>query len=796
MGSYQKFRGDPENKLFYILNGFMGGINTEFSDDASSDVDFDSIINFDVDKLGTLNKRNGFGELSALSNIFKKFGQAFPECYLRTEENPSIQSGKRYLVYAKLLRNDNNCFQNLSEFSGSYGYKEYQRKYGFQNNEFTLLLITSAIADDKENDFNEEAMHSEAWYYRCVFPQLDYDENGEEIDTLELYNYWSLLPVTFNWNRALKNMDSVEYYNNIWFTNNDKGLVRFDRSKVIMSDEDLSNAFTYTGVINGVENEAYKPSLVELTEASFGPNALCTNPLYDLKIDTSLVESLQGAFLTTSDLRPISKKIPVNEPLLLFILYTGSSTFDVSAKSGETDLKITVTENQDLSKANIKVLNLVFENTPNGEVEIKIEKQGTQVLKPYYMFVEPGQLDPGLTPIEHLNIGDCGMCMMSDNRVAYYKEDVIFFSDVNIPDYITFNNYLKLPLEPTDRITKICYFKGVYVIFTKENIFKLVGNWGSANFSCEPVSTSLGCHAGHTVVPIEDMLYFMSPRGLYALKSNTFIESMQNLKELDIKVKRLTSDFTSYDDRFENLTVRYDTISEKAYALRYKDKYMLFYNSYGEGNQYSNERDLDVLVYQYDTGVFTTYRFKDKPTFIVEIDGKLNVFATVASKNEGEMDLFSAFQFGISATDFSKPIYVELDTKAINMQYPQHLKKLKHIFVKMIGGYKYNEFFFELYGDGYLVNDPKKYSVSLDENGTVVYDYDVEKILKVDEIASMLGTFRLSETRLGEGTYQTKKLIIPRKAKNFRCKIYGESSDYLSFESFGFVCKLGKVKES
>ena len=50
MGSYQKFRGDPENKLFYILNGFMGGINTEFSDDASSDTDFDSIVNFDVDE--------------------------------------------------------------------------------------------------------------------------------------------------------------------------------------------------------------------------------------------------------------------------------------------------------------------------------------------------------------------------------------------------------------------------------------------------------------------------------------------------------------------------------------------------------------------------------------------------------------------------------------------------------------------------------------------------------------------------------------------------------------------------
>lgn len=49
MGAYQKFKGDPETKLFYLLDNFMGGINTEFSDDSSNDTDFESIINFDMD---------------------------------------------------------------------------------------------------------------------------------------------------------------------------------------------------------------------------------------------------------------------------------------------------------------------------------------------------------------------------------------------------------------------------------------------------------------------------------------------------------------------------------------------------------------------------------------------------------------------------------------------------------------------------------------------------------------------------------------------------------------------------
>ena len=129
------------------------------------------------------------------------------------------------------------------------------------------------------------------------------------------------------------------------------------------------------------------------------------------------------------------------------------------------------------------------------------------------------------------------------------------------------------------------------------------------------------------------------------------------------------------------------------------------------------------------------------------------------------------------------------------MKYPQHMKKLKHMFVKVIGGYKYGELFYILYADGYRVNDPQVYSYYIDENGTVVQEYTDQKDLKIDEKVSILGNMRLDKTKLGNGVYQTRKLIIPKKAKNFCICTYGESSDYISFESFGFVCKLGKVKE-
>ena len=65
MGKYQKFRGNPENKLLYVVDDLIGGINTDFSDDSSPDNEFKSIINFTMDKRGSLYKRMGFGKLTA-----------------------------------------------------------------------------------------------------------------------------------------------------------------------------------------------------------------------------------------------------------------------------------------------------------------------------------------------------------------------------------------------------------------------------------------------------------------------------------------------------------------------------------------------------------------------------------------------------------------------------------------------------------------------------------------------------------------------------------------------------------
>lgn len=618
MGAYQKFKGDPETKLFYLLNNFMGGINTEFSDDSSSDTDFESIINFDMDKLGTLNKRGGFGELTAISEIFNTLNSDdLPNIKNRTDRTPNPENENDNVVYMKLLRNDNNCFRALSGFSGEDAYKKYQDMYGFQNNEFILLMITSSMT-------NSVVTSSKAWLYYCKLP-----ERTENTDTMVFNCYKTDLPILFNWDRNLMNLDTIEFYDKIYFTGNNKCLVTFDRSIDVTSNEIFASAFTYSGNADAlITNSAHIPSGLEIRHIGF--NVLCNDPMHSINTQGITTDSIQGVYVCTSNNIPLLS-LPLGQKFLLNIIYTGvSSEFSIEMKEGDNALTFDIEENTTLSRTGLKVYDIKFKDVPSGEVEIKITKTGA-TLEPYYDYYDVAQPDKEAKSVQQLNIGDYGICEMY-NRAVYYKDDTIWFSDVNNFSYIPNYNYVTLPIEPTDKITKICYFKKSYIIFTKQMIYKMTGSFGESDFALSPVNTSLGCHAGNTVVPIEDTLYFASPRGLYALRSSQFVEGFENVKELDLKVKKLTSDFTKFSDELDEPAIRFNGISERAYALRYKDKYLLFYNNYNDKGDYAAVNSLDTLAYQFDIGAYTTYRFKEKPTFLFMVDNAIETLATVAQK--------------------------------------------------------------------------------------------------------------------------------------------------------------------
>lgn len=613
MGRYTTHRGNPETKLFYLVDQLVGGINTDFSDDTSPDNEFQSIINFDMDKRGSLFKRKGFGKLNAVSEIFNMF-ERIPSTKCKTPEDPNPELTNDNIVYMKVLRNDNNCLRNLSAYTGQKAYRDYQRFHGGENNEFQILMITTSLYTNT----------STAWLFTCKLPRLEYDSDGNvtDKDTIELSSQVYDLPVLFKWNRNLCNIDTIEYFDKIYFTNNNKGLVCFDRK---------TNTFSYSGAgVPGQTNEAYRPSPMEIRKVGF--NVLGDDPLYWVDYQGLTTDSIQGIYITTTDNVPLTV-IPSGVKFRINILYTGSSSdFVVTFKEGETELTATLQVNESLSRTGLKVFDVVFQNTPTSEVEIKIKKDGANIDE-YYDYYEVGQMDPEAKAVTSLNIGDCGICEMY-NRALYYKGDTIWFSEINNFNYVPNYNYVSLPIEPTDEITKVIFFKNVYIIFTKNRIYKMINSFGASNFQVMPVNLSIGCHAPGTVIPVENELYFASPRGLYALKSSTYVEGIENLKELDTKIKSLTSDVTMYLGEKTDPAIRYNGVSERAYGVRYKDKYMLFLNTAYQDGDLSAIRDIDVLVYQYDLKAFTEIRFPIKPTFLFLLDGAIESFCTVKEKED------------------------------------------------------------------------------------------------------------------------------------------------------------------
>lgn len=631
MGKYQPYKGNSENKLFYLIDQLDGGINTDFSDDSSSDNEFKSIVNFTMDKRGSLFKRKGFGKLNAVSEIFDLFDN-IPQVRYKTAEYPNPEDYNDNIVYMKMLINDNNCFRNLSAFTGEKAYRDYQRLYGSLNNKFKLLFITTSKQENK----------SKAWVLTCKLPPLSYNSKGEELeeDTIELTSNVIEMPILFNWNRNLSNIDTIEFFDKIYFTNNNKGIACFDRK---------NDTFTYYGSnINGQTNNAYKPSPMEVRKVGF--NILGDDPLHWIDYQGLTTDSIQGIYLTTYDNKPTTV-IPSGLKFRLNILYTGNdSGFNITFKEGEYERSANVVENAQISTSGLKVYDVSFKTNPTSNVEIKIEKKEANI-NAYYDYYDVGAVDQEIKQIENINIGDYGILEMY-NRAVYYKDDTIWFSELNNFNYIPNYNYVSLPIEPTDKITKIVYFRNVYVIFTKFRIYKMVGAFGDSNFEVTPLNLSMGCHAPNTIIPIENVLYFASPRGIYQLISSaaygTSANSLtfENVKEIDTKVKSLTSNVTMYLGELTDPAIRYNGISENAYAFRYKDKYMLFFNTTFEQGDLAGMSNIDVLVYHYDIKAFTEMRFPVKPTFIFMVDGAIETFCSIPQKeNYTEEETLFAYDF-------------------------------------------------------------------------------------------------------------------------------------------------------
>ena len=416
----------------------------------------------------------------------------------------------------------------------------------------------------------------------------------------------------------------------------------------------------------------------------------------------------------------------------------------------------------------------------------------------YYTFVEPGVLKevdasalviPGellpfqttffvgsnddIDKVESINLTGVKLLKMGD-RLAYYKGNSIYFSEIFQYNYIPNTNFVLLPLDSTDEITKIKYFRGVWIIFTKTTIWRMKGSLFGADFSIEKVNDFIGCVAPNSVKAVNNNLVFLSKNGVYSLTQNYYQDGLENVKKLDKQIENLVK------------------VSEDAYGLVYRDQYWLFL---------PQAEEFDILKYYYDVEKagrkerpFSVDKYIVEPDIINIVDG------TMYSIKDGYI-----YAFDLGYTDFLPHNALEEDipeynypyrivTRDEDFSYPTHDKKMKSLIIKTIAELT-APLIITVYFNGKAIIDPKTYTVSVNEYGEIIYDTTGIPNLIIDP-ASTLGTFELGKNALGDGSISTHKFVLGNKCKNVTIDIEQTSKGRFGLLDIGYIFKLGKVREN
>lgn len=357
------------------------------------------------------------------------------------------------------------------------------------------------------------------------------------------------------------------------------------------------------------------------------------------------------------------------------------------------------------------------------------------------------------------------------NRLMFYKGNSMYFSEIFQYDYVPNVNYILLPIESTDEITHINFFRGVYIIFTKRSIWRMSGTLFGEDFLITKVNDFIGCIAPESVKALNNNLVFLSEQGLYVLTQSYYQEGLENVKKIDELIR--------------NLIVN----DVNAKAIMYRDQYWLIFNN----NSY------DTLKYYFNIDKpgghpFTTDTYTVKPKNIDILNGVIYVF---------QDGVFYRYDKGY--TDFLPTDAVEDDipnymytyrfvTKNDDFGYATHDKKVKEVYLKIRSAVA-TGLGVTIFANEMAVIDPNTYEAAVNEYGEIEYNRTFTPNLNVDP-GSTLGNFILGINTLGGTGVQVHKFVIGQKAKNFSIAIEQSTNGYFNIEDIGYLFKLGKVKES
>jgi hypothetical protein len=362
------------------------------------------------------------------------------------------------------------------------------------------------------------------------------------------------------------------------------------------------------------------------------------------------------------------------------------------------------------------------------------------------------------------------------SRLVYYKENIIWFSDLYQFDYIPNYNYVILPLSPNDKIMNISYFKGSYIIFTKDKIYKMSGSFGSADFQIQIVNDSIGCISEYSVKGLSNTLVFMTHDGLYRVKQNYYQGGLENVEKIDKQIDGI---------------IPFNT---QVYSILYNEQYLLIYD-YAEGIPDSG---FNVLKMYYNMSApkgvpYVKDRYSIMPVVIGQFDDGLYSikYGRFYKYDKGYYD-FLPPNPTTSQTEASK-FTVKIRTHKISFGYPTHEKKFKAILVKDIA----NEpvpLLFDIYINNKREYQHTQFETSINDLGEIVYQPIVTNPVLIGA-DNLIGNFELNKSQLGDLSARVHKIVFSGKGKDILIDIERRTAQEFSIQDIGYIYKMGKARE-
>jgi len=452
---------------------------------------------------------------------------------------------------------------------------------------------------------------------------------------------------------------------------------------------------------------------------------LSTDPLYKAVIKTPL---LSDAIPNENSVYEIDDR-QLTADIIYYMKYNGGTSntiLDFDIYTTEEDTKITLS------------LETEIKENPDTIITKGIDLQGSRMLE----------------------IG---------GRLVVYKGNTIWFSGLRRFNYFPSNLFVNLEISSDDEITSINYFRGSYIVFTKNMIWKMSGSLNTNDLSLIVLNDSIGCISPLSVRPFNNTLVFLSRDGLYRIKQNYYLDGLENVEKIDKRIMGVIPDI----GRFE--------------SMLYNEQYILYTRD-------SNK--IDAVRYYYNINLgsgqspFVTDKYAKQPHHLFFSDGI--IYAIKDRKfwvyDQGYTDFKPE---DVSEEELEEYMYLcRIQTPNFSFGYPTHDKKFKSLFIKTIAE-KEMPIYLTVKVDGYEYASPYDFKIWRDAEGAIQYEFAIDKTILGDPNNN---SFLLGTHKIGDTDVQQHKINIGAKGKNITLIIEQMTDGYFGVSNIGYQMKLGKVR--